>query len=322
MPSLHLIVVSLISVIGNMSNLTGTSMDYTDIRYGILLSGGQLDFLRDDCQGFHRSEAMATFVKMAAIEPMHYEKKNFTTEIGIGQFVASTVELAKLWGCDRKTASKVVRLFNEMGILSSEANNRTTVHTIPCLAFWLVKVNGEERTIRNPYYVRASAVNVPKSETKGRKPAVEAPLTEVNRRGIENPDKANGSSNDDSADQSKTSDVVKSGVQGKAKLTGFQSPNLPMTMNEEQFTSATGVHTSFLGEGSILSSQVGQLKDTQPMPITSRPDDNYNPIDKSAQFTGDGTSLSKGNIVCTESLNSNSATIGVEASDSMNNVTE
>ena len=305
-----------------MSNLTGTSMDYTDIRYGILLSGGQLDFLRDDCQGFHRSEAMATFVKMAAIEPMHYEKKNFTTEIGIGQFVASTVELATLWGCDRKTAAKVVRMFNEMGILSSEANNRTTVHTIHSLAFWLVKVNGEERTSRNPYYVRSSAVNVPKSETKGRKPAVEAPLTEESGRRIENPDKANGSLNDDSADQSKAPDVVKTGVQGKAKQTGFQSPNPPVTMNEEQFTSAIGVHTSILGEGSILSSQVGQLKDTQPMPITSRPDGNHNLLDKTIQFSCDGTTLSKGNIVCMECLSSNSATIGVEASDSMNNVTE
>ena len=88
-------------------------------------------------------------------------------------------------------------------------------------------------------------------------------------------------------------------------------------MNEEQFTSAIGVHTSILGEGSILSSQVGQLKDTQPMPISSRPDGNYNPIDKSAHFSGDGTTLSKSNIVCTECLSSNSNTIGVEASDSI-----
>ena len=300
-----------------MSNLTGTSMDYTDIRYGILLSGGQLDFLRDYCQGFHRSEALATFVKMAAIEPMHYEKKNFTAEIGIGQFVASTVELAKLWGCDRKTASKVVRLFNEMGILSSEANNRTTVHTIPCLAFWLVKVNGEEKTVRNPHYLRASAVNVPKSETKGRKTAGKAPLTEENGRRIENPDKANGSLNDDSADQSKAPDVVKSGVQGKAKLTGFQSPNPPVTMNEEQFTSATDVHTSIHGDGSILGSQVGQLKDTQPMPITSRPPGNHDLLDKTIRFSGDGTTPSKGNEACTECLSSNSNTIGVEASDSI-----
>lgn len=298
------------------------TMEYTDIRYGILLSSGQQDFLRDDCQGFHRSEAMATFVKMAAIEPMHYEKKNFSAEIGIGQFVASTVELAKLWGCDRKTASKVVRLFNEIGILSSKANNRTTVHTIPCLAFWLVKVNGEERTIRNPYYVRASAVHVSKSETKGRKPAVEAPLTELSGMGKENSDKTNGSLNDDSADQSKAPDVVKSGVQSDAKLTSYQSPNPPVTMDEEQFTSATGVHTSILGEGSILSSQVGQQKDTQLMPISSRPDGNHNPIDKSAHFSGDGTTLSKGNIVCTECLSSNSAIIVVEASNSILDATE
>lgn len=317
MPSLHPIVASLISVTGNMSNLTGTSMEYTDIRYGILLSSGQLDFLRDDCQGFHRSEALATFVKMAAIEPMHYEKKNFMAEIGIGQFVVSTVELAKLWDCDRKTASKVVRLFNEMGILSSEANNRTTVHTIPCLAFWLVKVNGEEKTVRNPHYLRASAVNVAKSETSGRKPAVEAPLTEENGREKENPDKINGSSNDDSADQSKTPDVVKSDVQGEAKLTGSQSPNPPVTMDEEQFTSATGVHTSIHDDASILCPLVGQLEVPQPMPISSRPAGNHNLFDKTIQFSGDGTTPSKGNEACTECLSSNSNTIGVEASDSI-----
>lgn len=137
-------------------------MTYTDIRYGVLLSSGQLDFLRDDQQGFHRAEALATFVKMAAIEPVHYEKKNFEADLDIGQFVASTVELATLWGCDRKTAAKVVRMFNKMGILTSEANNRTTVHTIHCLAFWLGKDDDEdeEKTIRNPHYTRRPVVKV------------------------------------------------------------------------------------------------------------------------------------------------------------------
>ena len=138
----------------------GKTMTYTDIRYGILLSSGQLDFLRDDQQGFHRTEALVTFVKMAAIEPVHYEKKNFEADLDVGQFVASTVELATLWGCDRKTAAKVVRMFNEMGILTSEANNRTTVHTIHCLAFWLGKDDDEEKTIRNPHYTRRPVVKV------------------------------------------------------------------------------------------------------------------------------------------------------------------
>jgi hypothetical protein len=180
-----------------------------------------------------------------------------------------------------------------------------------------VKVNGEEKTVRNPHYLRASAVNVAKSETNGRKPAVETPLTEENGRGKENPDKTNGSSNDDSADQSKTPDVVKSGAQGRAKLTSSQSPNPPMTMDEEQFTSATGVRTSIHGDGSILGSQVGQLKDTQPMPITSRPPGNHDLLDKTIRFSGDGTTPSKGNEACTECLSSNSNTIGVEASDSI-----
>jgi hypothetical protein len=143
-----------------MYNIIGTSMVYTDIRYGILLSSGQLDFLRDDQQGFHRAEALTTFVKMAAIEPVHYEKKNFEADLDVGQFVASTVELATLWGCDRKTAAKVVRMFNEMGILTSKANNRTTVHTIHCLAFWLGKDGDDEKTIRNPHYARRPVIKV------------------------------------------------------------------------------------------------------------------------------------------------------------------
>lgn len=133
-------------------------MAYTDIRYGILLSSGQLDFLRDDQQGFHRAEALATFVKLAAIEPYHYAKKNFDADLDVGQFVISTVELATLWDCDRKTAAKVVRLFNEMGILTSEANNRTTIHTIHCLAFWLGKDGDVERTIKNPHYTRCPVI--------------------------------------------------------------------------------------------------------------------------------------------------------------------
>ena len=55
-------------------------MAYTDIRYGILLSSGQLDFLCDDHQGIHRAEALDTFVKMASMEPSHYEKKNFDAD--------------------------------------------------------------------------------------------------------------------------------------------------------------------------------------------------------------------------------------------------
>ena len=127
-------------------------MKYNNVKYGILLTREQLDFLKDDNQGFHRMKAFDTFLSLTAIEPFHYEKKNFSADLGIGQFAISKVELAELWHCDRKTAQKMIDLFNEVGILTSVANNRTTIHTINCLAFWFV--DGQDTPIRNPHYQR------------------------------------------------------------------------------------------------------------------------------------------------------------------------
>ena len=127
-------------------------MKYKNVRYGILLTREQLDFLKDDNQGFHRMKAFDTFLSLTAIEPFHYEKKNFSADLGIGQFAISKVELAELWHCDRKTAQKMIDLFNEVGILTSIANNRTTIHAIHCLAFWFV--DGRDAPIRNPHYHR------------------------------------------------------------------------------------------------------------------------------------------------------------------------
>ena len=127
-------------------------MKYKNVKYGILLTREQLDFLKDDNQGFHRMKALDTFLSLAAIEPFRYQKKNFSADLGIGQFAISKVELAELWHCDRKTAQKMIDLFNEVGILTSVANNRTTIHTIHCLAFWFV--DGQDVPIRNPHYQR------------------------------------------------------------------------------------------------------------------------------------------------------------------------
>ena len=127
-------------------------MKYKNVKYGILLTREQLDFLKDDNQGFHRMKAFDTFLSLAAIEPFRYEKKNFSADLSIGQFAISKVELAELWHCDRKTAQKMIDLFNEVGILTSVANNRTTIHTIHCLAFWFV--DGQDAPIRNPHYKR------------------------------------------------------------------------------------------------------------------------------------------------------------------------
>ena len=138
-------------------------MKYKNVKYGILLTREQLDFLKDDNQGFHRMKAFDTFLSLAAIEPFHYEKKNFSADLDIGQFAISKVELAELWHCDRKTAQKMIDLFNEVGILTSVANNRTTIHTIHCLAFWFV--DGQDAPIKNPNYHRNTVT--PKQAAQG-----------------------------------------------------------------------------------------------------------------------------------------------------------
>lgn len=132
-------------------------MSNQSIKYGILLTNEQLDYLKDDRQGFHRMTAFDTFVSMASIKPSVYQKTGFSASLSIGQFAISTVELSALWKCDRKTAAKVVELFNQVGILSTERNNRTSIHTILCIAFWYV--DGIKEAIKNPFYNRQSVTS-------------------------------------------------------------------------------------------------------------------------------------------------------------------
>lgn len=142
-------------------------MTHTNIKYGILLSKEQLDFLNDERQSGQRMTAFATFIEKAAVEPTHYEKKGYALDLAIGQFAISIVELAKLWKCDRKTATKVVEQFNRMGMLTSETNNRTSVHTLRCLAFWYL--DGMKDPVKNPFYQRdlPPSVSLRKSGTDG-----------------------------------------------------------------------------------------------------------------------------------------------------------
>ena len=121
-----------------------------DLYYGLFLSDRQLDFLFNYPQGFDRMKCFATFLQMAVKEPTHYEKKEYSVDLTPGQFAISEVELAKLWKCNRKTASKMVDMFHEVGLVSSVPNCRTTVFTVHCIASWYVA----GQVIRNTHYSR------------------------------------------------------------------------------------------------------------------------------------------------------------------------
>lgn len=144
-------------------------MSNQSIKYGILLTKEQLDFLKDDRQGFHRMTAFDTFVSMASTKPSVYQKTGFSASLSIGQFAISTVELSALWKCDRKTAAKVVELFNQVGILSTERNNRTSIHTILCIAFWYV--DGINEAIKNPFYNRQAVTSATQEKSVSNVPS-------------------------------------------------------------------------------------------------------------------------------------------------------
>ena len=121
-----------------------------DLYYGLFLSDRQLDFLSNYPQGFDRMKCFATFLRLAVKEPTHYEKKEYSVDLTPGQFAISEVELAKLWRCNRKTASKIVDMFHEVGLVSSVPNCRTTVFTVHCVASWYIG----NQAIRNSHYSR------------------------------------------------------------------------------------------------------------------------------------------------------------------------
>lgn len=90
-----------------------------------------------------------TFLRMALMEPTKVSNKHFSADLQPGQFEASKVELATIWRCNRKTATRIIREFNQMGILSSEPSNRTTIHTLRCLSVWFT----DQRMVKNSFFV-------------------------------------------------------------------------------------------------------------------------------------------------------------------------
>ena len=107
--------------------------------YRLLLSSGQLEFLSDSKSGIDRMKCLSTLIGMAAV-----------------QAAVSEVALASLWKCNRKTVSKVLCRFNQMGLVSSEKGNRTSVHTILCVDTFFV----DGKPIRNGCCRGLPAVNV------------------------------------------------------------------------------------------------------------------------------------------------------------------
>jgi len=124
--------------------------------YELQLTSGQLKFLASDGQGINRMSCLVSLIEMAVREPTQYQKKGYSSVLGIGQMAMSEVELAALWKCNRKTASKMIDKFNEADLITSEQGNRTSVHTIHCVSRWLVDgkpINNPSAKVPEPFVI-------------------------------------------------------------------------------------------------------------------------------------------------------------------------
>jgi len=154
----------------------------TETFYCLVLSESQARFLATSKYGIDRMKALMSLVELASTENRTYEKKGFSANLNVGQLVMSEVELSRLWKCDRKTVSRVLDTMNELGIVSTTQNNRTSIHTLLCVSAWYI--NGQ--TVVNPYYVPmknrfqevdSAPVNVPDNANGNADGTVEAPAT-------------------------------------------------------------------------------------------------------------------------------------------------
>ena len=121
----------------------------TETFYCLVLSESQARFLATSKYGIDRMKALMSLVELASTENRTYEKKGFSANLNVGQLVMSEVELSRLWKCDRKTVSRVLDTMNELELVSTEQNNRTSIHTLLCVSAWYI--NGQK--ILNPFYV-------------------------------------------------------------------------------------------------------------------------------------------------------------------------
>ena len=118
------------------------------ISYQLVLNKSQADYLAASKYGVNRMQALVSLLGLVKTADEEYTMKGFSTTIHPGQFVASEVELSRIWKCDRKTVSRLLDQMNQLGLISTIQNNRTSIHTVYCVQNWRF----ENRTVYNKFY--------------------------------------------------------------------------------------------------------------------------------------------------------------------------
>lgn len=122
----------------------------TDLNYCIVLSSEQLAYLAGSKYGIDRMKILHQLIKATVLIETQYNIKGFSTTLQVGQAILSEVDLSSKLGYDKKTISRVLDKMNQLGIISSAQNNRTSVHTLKCISAWMLDGN----RIDSSFYVR------------------------------------------------------------------------------------------------------------------------------------------------------------------------
>ena len=128
-------------------------MENRNIFYCIVLSQQQEEFLDSAKSGVNRYRFINFLARNAVMEQTACKVKGYTVSLQVGQVAFAEGELARLFGCERKTIQRLVESMRALQLVSTNSTNRATVFTLLYLSGWLIEGN----MVRNPYYHRPLA---------------------------------------------------------------------------------------------------------------------------------------------------------------------
>ena len=117
--------------------------------YCIVLSDEQLSFFAESKYHIDRMKILKLLIDNAVTKDTPYKITGFTTTLHVGQVAISAVELGNQLDYDKKTVTKLLDCMMQLGIITSEKNNRTSIHTLHCVSAWYVN----NQQILNPHYI-------------------------------------------------------------------------------------------------------------------------------------------------------------------------
>ena len=120
-----------------------------DYYYCIVLSDEQLKFFAESKYHIDRIKILKLLIDNAVTKETTYKITGFTATLHVGQAAISAVELSNQLDYDKKTITKLLDCMVQLGIITSEKNNRTSIHTLHCVSAWYVN----NQQILNPHYI-------------------------------------------------------------------------------------------------------------------------------------------------------------------------